>query len=238
MHGEVFDSRQSWLTRSGLFPWGVLTDRSDSTLSFYGLIGRRRYVIIEAMTHSGSNCNSGGSFVSACDDEKRRPSHLSSISFGTGMHIHKKGQRPIFRGVKRKKALYEASERVPIRRCVLLLEPHISLSRKREALMDDNGLEGELNGRDKNHAVVNGSVNDGNSGTLPLSLQIPGPPIVLQTNFSEMSNSQAGSECFEMLKLEEPDERSQGTPRSVFSPNSPFLTTVSPGVLLLYTILL
>ncbi len=185
------------------------------------------------MTHSSSNCNLGGSFSSAlCDDEKHRPSRLSSISFGTRVPIRNKGQRPIFRGVKRKKALCEANELFPIGRYIIPLESHLNLSRKREALVDNYELEGELNDRDKNQAVINGSVNDGGDPrNFPLSLQIPDP--VLPCNPCEISRPRTGSEYSEILKLETSDERSQGRSRSsslqispIHSPN--FKAEVSP----------
>ncbi len=172
------------------------------------------------MARSVSNCNLGGSFLSALDGDEGRPYCLSSISFGTRVPVRDKGQRPVFRGIKRKKALCEANESFPVRRCIPSLASHLRLSRRRQVLGDKCEEEEELEGREKMQVASNGSVNN-RPGDSPLSVQSTDP--VLPCNPRERSPSCAGSESsqiFQVLEDHLQDPRPSSFPISPLpSPN-------------------
>ncbi len=175
---------------------------------------------MEVMTRYGSDCNLNGSFLSALGGDEGPPSCLSGTSFRTRVPIRKKGQRPIFRGVKRKKDLCNANELLSVRRCSIIpLASHLHLSRRREVLGDECKEEGGLEGSDKTQATANGSINNTPIIT-HLSVDTSDP--VLSCSANERSPSHTGSEYSQILKEELPEECLQDIcPPSPLSMHSP-----------------
>ncbi len=168
------------------------------------------------MARSGSNCTSlDGSFLSTLGGDEGRPNRLPAISFGIRVPVRKKGQRPVFRGIKRKKALCEANEPFPVRRHVPPLVPHLRLSRRRKILWNKYEEEEELEGREKMQAATNGSVTN-RQGDSPLSIQSTDP--ALQCNPRERSSSCTGSECSQILRVLEDNLQDSRPPSFAISP--------------------